>query len=88
LCWPRGAANVDEQEFPASDTFDITRRATRHLAFGFGPRYCLGAAMARLEAQMAFVALLDRLGSSKLAARPPRFPSPCVCAYQSVEIAV
>ena len=83
-----GAANLDEREFPDPDTFDITRQATRHLAFGFGPHYCLGAALARLEAQIAFEALLDRLGSSKLAARPQRFLSPWACAYQSVEIAV
>jgi cytochrome P450 len=45
-----GAANRDEAIFDRADTLDITRTPKGHLAFGFGPHHCLGAALARMEA--------------------------------------
>jgi hypothetical protein len=52
------AANHDPGVFDSPDTLDITRDAHRHLAFGGGAHYCLGAALARAEAQAALAALV------------------------------
>ncbi len=55
-----GAANRDDRAFADPDRFDIRRSASRHLALGHGRHFCLGAALARLEARIAFEELLAR----------------------------
>jgi cytochrome P450 len=63
-----GAANRDPEVFPAPNALDVRRaNASSHVAFGAGVRYCLGAALARLEAQTAFGALLRRFPDLALA---------------------
>jgi cytochrome P450 len=54
------SANRDERQFPDADRFDIHRQIERHLAFGYGTHFCLGAALARLEARVALEELLKR----------------------------
>ncbi|MFF4391938.1 cytochrome P450 [Streptomyces sp. NPDC001552] len=62
-----GSANRDEERFPEPDRLDLARRPTEHLAFGYGPHFCIGAALARLEGRIAFPLLLERLGPVQLA---------------------
>ena len=66
-------ANRDPAVFGEPDVFDVRRpNAGRHLAFAHGPHFCLGAHLARLEAQVAIQTLLARLPQLRL---DPRYPS-------------
>ena len=55
-----GSANRDEDQFPEPERFDIHRTPNRHVAFGHGIHFCLGAPLARLEARVALTILLER----------------------------
>jgi cytochrome P450 len=74
------SANRDESVYADAEKFDITRPASRHLAFGQGAHFCLGAALARLEAQIAIGTLVRRFPKLALAtpqvAWSPRTISP------------
>jgi cytochrome P450 len=61
------AANRDESRYPSSETLDIDRAEEHHLAFGHGIHFCLGAALARMEAQLALGSLLHRFPAFGLA---------------------
>lgn len=61
-----GSANRDEKVFDNPDTLDLTREPNKHLSFGFGIHYCLGAPLARMEAQIAINTLLNRLPDLRL----------------------
>lgn len=64
------SANRDEDVFDDPFRFDVARDPNRHLAFGFGVHYCLGAALARMEIQALYRELLPRLSSVELAGAP------------------
>lgn len=66
-----GAGNRDPERFPEPDRLDITRKNNQHLAFGWAAHFCFGAALARLEGQIAFATILRRLPQLKLNAQEP-----------------
>lgn len=68
-----GAANRDPANFPDPDRLDITRGATDHIAFGWGIHFCLGAPLARVEAQIAINTLLHRMPGLTLATTAPEW---------------
>lgn len=63
-----GSANHDESQFPAAETLDLARQPNKHLAFGMGAHFCLGAPLARLEGQIALTTLIRRFPELRLAA--------------------
>jgi cytochrome P450 len=64
-----GAANHDPNEFSNPEQLDFTRPKVNSLAFGYGPHFCLGAALARMETQVALSSLLERIPQVQLATR-------------------
>ncbi len=70
ICW-LGSANRDESMFRDPERFDLARKESRHLAFGFGTHYCLGSNLARLEAQIAVRSLLAHTKSFRLTTGDP-----------------
>ena len=68
LCYV--SANRDEDVFDNPMTFDVGRDPNKHLSFGYGVHFCLGASLARMEINSFFTALLPRLTSIELAGDP------------------
>lgn len=65
-----GSANRDEHYFDNPDSLDITRKNNKHLAFGQGAHFCLGAPLARLEGQIAVSTLIQRMPNLRLSVEP------------------
>jgi cytochrome P450 len=69
----QSAANRDPEQFPDPDRLDLSREPNEHLGFGVGIHYCLGAPLARLEAEIALAALAERLPSLRVTAEDVRW---------------
>jgi cytochrome P450 len=65
-----GAANRDPERYPDPDHLDISRPDNRHLAFGWAAHHCFGAPLARIEGQVAFETILQRLPGLRLRPDP------------------
>lgn len=83
------SANRDEDAFGATaDVLDVARDPNHHLAFGFGPHYCLGAQLARMEARVVLTSLLQRAERIELAGAPRRVASSFVNGLASLPLVV
>ncbi|HVN40137.1 MAG TPA: cytochrome P450 [Myxococcota bacterium] len=69
------SANRDVEAFANPDRFDVARDENRHVTFGFGAHFCIGAAIARMEARVAFETLLGRFPRIELRGETPRWAS-------------
>ncbi len=82
-------ANRDPSRYADPERLDLSRDSSGHLAFGHGIHYCLGAPLARLEAEIAFRGLLDRFGSMTLAVPPDALrwrPSTLIHGLESLPV--
>jgi cytochrome P450 len=86
LIW--GSANHDDRLFDDPERFDITRQITKHLAFGHGIHYCLGANLARIEARLAFEEWHALFPDYELAAPPRRITSIWARAFGEVPVRI
>jgi cytochrome P450 len=84
LLW--SSANHDESEFADPDVFDVRRDASRHLAFGTGTHFCLGAALARLEARIAIEQFLARIPDFEVDGTPERLVSSVFTGWETLPI--
>jgi cytochrome P450 len=81
------AANRDESVFgPDADTLWIERSPNPHVSFGFGPHFCLGAALARLEARVMLDQLLDRFERVTVAGPVERTASPVIAGVRTAPL--
>ena len=82
-----GAANRDPEALDAPDENRLERTESRHLGFGFGVHFCLGAGLARLEGQIALDALLDRFDAVEPGdAAPKRLHSTVIRGFESLPL--
>jgi cytochrome P450 family 142 subfamily A polypeptide 1 len=82
------AANRDPRAFEEPERFDVRRYPNPHLAFGFGPHFCMGASLARLELNVMFSELLARLPDLHLAGEPmPRRSSNFISGPEAMPVA-
>jgi cytochrome P450 len=83
-----GGCNRDPRAFDDPDGFDISRPSVRHLSFGAGVHFCVGAALARLEGQIALHALVSRLEDPVIAAEPRWASSVALRGFDALRIRV
>lgn len=83
-----GSANRDERVFHRPDELDVGRSPNRHVSFGGGIHYCMGATLSRLEAHAAFARLLARCSRLEPAGAPVRETTTSFRAYASLPVAV
>ena len=83
-----GAANRDPACFPEPDRFDVGRPDNGHLSFAWGTHFCLGARLARLEAQLVFAGLRQRFTALDLADEPARRPGLLLRGLESLPVTV
>jgi cytochrome P450 len=84
------SANLDPQVWADPDRFDISRDLTglrKHYAFGVGIHYCLGAPLARMEAQLALREVLDRLPGLRLAGEPTLVRAQVLNGFEALPVA-
>jgi cytochrome P450 len=82
------AAHHDPAAFDRPDVFDPDRKTIRHLGFGKGPHFCLGAPLARLEAAVALSKLTARFPGARLANEPQYKPNLTLRGMASLEVAI
>jgi cytochrome P450 family 142 subfamily A polypeptide 1 len=82
------SANRDPEVFEDPDRFEVQRNPNPHIAFGFGPHFCMGASLARLELRVMFTELLRRLPDLRLAGDPlPRRASNFISGPEAMPVA-
>jgi 4-methoxybenzoate monooxygenase (O-demethylating) len=82
------AANRDPRHWERADELDIRRNASGHVAFGSGIHVCIGQMMARLEAELLFMAFARRVASFELAGEPVRRPNNTLRGFASLPVRV
>ncbi|NWJ69100.1 cytochrome P450 [Pseudonocardia sp. ICBG1122] len=82
-----GAGNRDPARFTDPHTFDVERHPNRHIAFGFGPHYCIGAPLARLTLRIFFEELTSRFDSLELRGAPTHLRSYFIAGLTHLPIA-
>ncbi len=75
------SGNRDEAQFPNANRFEMKRSPNRHLAFGHGIHFCLGAPLARLEAKIALGAMLERFPEMRRVPGAPLEPLSSMILY-------
>ncbi len=79
-------ANRDPEIFTEPDRLDITRGENHHLSFGLGAHFCMGSALARLEGQIAFGALVKHLPAMELDGSAPRKPGIVLRGFEAMPV--
>lgn len=80
------SANLDPDVFPDPDRFDITRDTSRHITFGHGIHFCLGAHLARLEGQSTLEKMLPHLDRYRIERRPQLIPQWMQQGFEEIEL--